>query len=113
LVELCGLPVPEGLEGTSFVPLLSDPDRPWKRAAFSTCAGNGSDDGRVPMGRMARTERWQYNRWGYTGQEELYDMAADPDQLINLAQDPEHSAELATMRQILDEGWKSCQPEGQ
>ena len=30
--------------------------------------------------------------------EELYDLAADPDDLVNLAVRPEHSAELARLR---------------
>ncbi|WP_246112399.1 sulfatase [Allorhodopirellula solitaria] len=35
LCELAGQPLPEHLEGLSFVPLLNDPDQPWKTAAFS------------------------------------------------------------------------------
>ncbi len=35
LCELAGLPLPPGLAGRSFVPLLSQPDLPWKAAAFS------------------------------------------------------------------------------
>jgi iduronate 2-sulfatase len=35
LCELAGLPVPEHVEGKSFVPVLSDPNRRWKPAAFS------------------------------------------------------------------------------
>ncbi|MEX0331088.1 MAG: sulfatase [Puniceicoccaceae bacterium] len=35
LCELAGLPQPEHLEGTSFVPLLENPAQPWEQAAFS------------------------------------------------------------------------------
>ena len=35
LCELAEIPAPYHLEGHSFVPLLENPDRPWKKAAFS------------------------------------------------------------------------------
>lgn len=35
LCELAGLPVPNHVEGHSFAPLLEEPTRPWKTAAFS------------------------------------------------------------------------------
>tara|TARA_R110002049_G_scaffold285698_1_gene466657 strand:- start:23213 stop:24796 length:1584 start_codon:yes stop_codon:yes gene_type:complete len=35
LCELAEVPTPEHLEGHSFVPLMADPDQPWKKAAFS------------------------------------------------------------------------------
>ncbi|MDQ8180302.1 sulfatase [Pelagicoccus sp. SDUM812005] len=35
LCELAGLPLPDHLEGTSFKPLLKNPDQPWETAAFS------------------------------------------------------------------------------
>ena len=35
LCELSGLPIPEHIEGHSFVPLLDDPHKAWKTAAFS------------------------------------------------------------------------------
>ncbi|WP_145177944.1 sulfatase [Rubripirellula lacrimiformis] len=35
LCELAGVPIPDHVEGHSFVPLMDDPDQPWKKAAFS------------------------------------------------------------------------------
>jgi iduronate 2-sulfatase len=35
LCELADLPIPKHVEGHSFAPLLNDPDRAWKKAAFS------------------------------------------------------------------------------
>jgi iduronate 2-sulfatase len=35
LCELAGLPIPDHVEGHSFVPLLDQPDQAWKKAAFS------------------------------------------------------------------------------
>jgi iduronate 2-sulfatase len=35
LCEMTGIPLPDHLEGSSFAPLVADPDRPWKKAVFS------------------------------------------------------------------------------
>ena len=35
LCELAGVPIPNHIEGHSFVPLINSPDRNWKKAAFS------------------------------------------------------------------------------
>jgi len=42
LTKLCGLPKPEGVEGSSFAPLLADPQRTWKTAAFSQYPKGGN-----------------------------------------------------------------------
>ena len=52
-------------------------------------------------GATIRTTRWRYTRWGeYTenSNEELYDHYNDPEEHINLAQDPEQQEILAKMR---------------
>lgn len=81
LADLCGLTAPKELEGTSLKPLLSDPDRAWKRGAFSQvihAAKGGRADGMkgegTAMGRSVRNERYRYTEWsdGKHGVE-LYD----------------------------------------
>ena len=42
IVELAGLPVPAELEGASLVPLVGEPDRPWRQAAFSQFLRDGT-----------------------------------------------------------------------
>lgn len=104
LVELCGLRLPDGLEGTSMVPLLRDPKRPWKKAAFSVVRR-----GRT-LGTSVRTERYRFNQYGSTEQEELYDHANDPDEFTNRIKDPAYAQALAEMRAILAQGWKNARP---
>ena len=101
LADLCGLKVPEGLEGISIKPLLQNPQRPWKRAAFtSQSAGN----------RSVRTERWRYTEWGGPENAELYDHENDPGEFNNLARDPKYSAIVAELSRLLNAGWKAALP---
>ena len=94
LLDLCSLPVPstttritaqndtelyQVLEGTSLVPLLEDPEQPWKSVAFSQYQRYiskkptyGSDvplssaGGGKGMGYSIRTDRYRYTEWWKT-----------------------------------------------
>ncbi len=57
LVDLCGLPESDGLEGTSLSSLLRDLGTPWKSAVFSEAQRNGAH------GRSVRTARCRYTEW--------------------------------------------------
>jgi arylsulfatase A-like enzyme len=109
LVELCGLPESEGLEGASFAPLLDDPERSWKKAAFTQypvryVARWQEDSPEMPaMGRSVRTERWRYTERGSPETAELYDHESDPAEMKNLAKDPNCATTVAELRGLLGE----------
>jgi len=94
--DLCGIPAPAGIEGTSLRPLLNDPSAKWDRPAYSVVAY------RDALGRSVRTEKWRYSQWveGERG-EVLFDVQNDPHELKNLATDPAHAATLVEMKALL------------
>lgn len=100
LADLCRLPAPGYLEGTSLVPLLSDPQRPWKSAAFSGLFGVKS--------RTLRTDRYRLIEHP-GGQIELYDHRTDPAEDHNLAEAPSLAATLRDLQAALDAGWRHGQ----
>ncbi|HXG10743.1 MAG TPA: sulfatase [Gemmataceae bacterium] len=96
LVELCGLPLPKGLEGHSLVPLLADPQARWDHPAF-TVHGPGK-----VAGAAVRTERFRYAEWdGGRGGAMLFDHQADPHEMKNLADDPQFTTVRASLSATL------------
>lgn len=77
LIELCGLPSRDGLEGVSLKPLLTKPDAEWPNVAMTTF---GKENHAV------RNETHRYIRYK-DGSEELYDLRVDPNEWNNLAGD--------------------------
>ena len=77
LGDLCGISVPEELQGRSLRPMLSDPQLEGKKFAY-TVVSRGEN-----LGRAIRTQRYRYTTW-LTG-EELYDLQNDPLEETNLA----------------------------
>src|SRR5205823_3333830 len=80
LTDLCGLPLPSGLEGISLAPLLDDPNRPWKKAVFTVVTRRGG------LGRAVRTETHELLVWP-DGSEQLYERTRDPREYDNLVLD--------------------------
>lgn len=96
LAELCGLKIPENVQGSSLCPLLDDPQRKWKEAAFSQVTR-----GKL-MGRTVRTPRWRYSEWddGRKGVE-LYDHDNDPHEWTNLAAGPAQAETVKRLKELL------------
>jgi iduronate 2-sulfatase len=114
LAELCGLSSPPGLEGASFVPLLDDPARAWKSAAFTVVSRGANIDATrsldpKKMGRTIVTERWRYTEW-HDGQRELYDHETDPYEYWNLADDRKNEPKREELADRLYGGWKTAVP---
>ena len=87
LLELCGLPQNESLEGISLSPQLADPKTPRERPALTS---HGQDNHSV------RTERFRYTRYG-DGSEEFYDMQDDPNEWTNRIADPQYQEDIDKM----------------
>nr|WP_158638277.1 sulfatase-like hydrolase/transferase [Panacibacter ginsenosidivorans] len=105
LAEICSLPAPSGMEGSSFAKVIDNVSTPWKRAVFTQVTRAST------IGRSASTGQYRYNSWGRVG-EELYDHATDPFEYTNLAENKAYSTQLNTMRTILNEGWTKSLPPG-
>ena len=117
LAELAGLPLPQHLEGVSFKPLLDDPRRPWKPAAFSQYPRSSGKSSIGPlMGYSMRTERYRLTVW--VGRDdhskidaiELYDHQTDPQENTNIAQLPANAVLVETLMTQWRAGWKGAQP---
>ena len=123
LCELAGLPVPAALEGASFAPLLREPDREWKTAAFSQFprpvrpgglkATAQPDD---KMGYSMRTDRYRYTEWRYvtrpdeTAARELYDHTSDAAENHNVADEPSRHDLVQRLHEQLVAGWQAARP---
>ncbi len=109
LAKMTGIAAPDGLQGQDLTPILKDPaakGRGWalsqvvrgggfKRMGASPAAG---DNGNRFFGYSLRTDRWRYTEWdeGKQGRQ-LYDHEADPKELSNLAEKPEHAATVEAL----------------
>ena len=116
LAGMCGLPLPEKLEGTSFQPLLEKPDLRWKRAAFSIYHKAIPKLGGESDGRAMRTARYRFIEWKASDPQstqtvrELYDDQVDPQENTNIANKPENQKLVQELTEQLHAGWKAAVP---
>lgn len=118
ILDILDLPPPhDKLEGISLLPVIEDPERDWKEAAFTTCR-----QGRF-FGRSVRTDSHRYTEWiKYEDRYEedpevfyyeLYDLEDDRWEQNNLAGTEEGEEKQAEMAALLDGGWEEALPDSQ
>jgi arylsulfatase A-like enzyme len=104
IAEAAGVSAP-GAEGTSLMPLITGTPPPTWRTDFLIEHRLGDDD-IVPTYCAVRNATNIYVQY-VTGEEELYDLVADPYELTNVASDPAYQSVITPMRSRLME---LCRP---
>ncbi len=122
LCELAGVEVPDYFQGTSVVPLLEEPEREWKTAAFSQFHRRPQNafDGKRYMGYSMVTDKHHYIEWYYWDDDihqpldyvtsELYDLINDPEENRNISQKPENTLLVKQLSEQLNAGWRAALP---
>ena len=115
LAEACGLPVPGHCEGTSLMPLVHSPSRPWKRASFSQF--RKTINGVPCMGYTMRTDDFRYTEWRKRSDltdvvaRELYDHRQHHDENENVIDNDAYKAPAEKLAAMLKAGWKASRPD--
>lgn len=104
LVDLCDLPLPTTVQGTSLRPLLKQPTAAWKDVVFNQFPRNLDRK----LGRSVRTPTRRFTRWRDPrgidpDQVELYDMTCDAIETQNVANDPAYADDVASLTRVLDQ----------
>lgn len=98
LCDLAGLPKPDHLQGTSLIPVLKDPSASVKDEAISRFGAG--DTIRTAQYRYSVYRDWKGNQTGHM----LYDHAKDPDENVNVADEPEYAEVVADLAKRLAAG---------
>jgi arylsulfatase A-like enzyme len=121
LCELCGVPRPAGLEGSSFALIFSDPANSSKQAAFSQYSRPLDEPPGRSMGYSVRTKRFRFTEWraaplwfppspntppgSLLRGLELYDYLLDPKESVNHANQSAYASVVNSLTSLLRAGW--------
>ena len=97
LLDLAQVPVPKSIQGRSLLPLLKDPQTPWRESFLTEYFEEKQY--RTPSWEAVRTHRWKYIHYpDLNDMDELYEIKADPHELKNRIKDPQAKPALEEMK---------------
>jgi len=112
ILAYAGVQAPSFMQGRNLIPLIQQPDRPWRKDIFLENLYIGRSN---PLIEGVRNKQWKYIRYfpkpkdPYRDQdvtfgdrepvyEQLFDLQNDPEEKNNLAADEKHAEVLARLR---------------
>lgn len=102
-LDLAGVEIPKAMQGRSLKPLLKGEAVEWRKDWYYRYY-EYPDAHKVKPHRGVRTETMKLiDYYDAPRETELYDLAKDPNELKNLANDPAYAAQLEQLRRRLDE----------
>ncbi|GIW86463.1 MAG: choline-sulfatase [Isosphaeraceae bacterium] len=90
--EWGGMNPPAGLAGQSLVPVLGDPSRPHRSGLLFAYRD---------LMRAVSDGRWKLIVYGPSGRWQLFDLASDPDEQRDLADDPSQAERVTALRALM------------
>ncbi len=105
ILELAGVPkLANSMHGRSLLPLLRDSQVDWRTDFFYEHRRDCPENLDQIQSEGVRTRDWKYIRYRkMPGNEELYNLEADPSESINLAKDEFYRSQLRLMRERCNE----------
>lgn len=111
LVAAAGLPVPDDMQGRDLAPLYLSVDAPDWRDEFFYEHPTITRRERIPSSQAVVRRDWKYVEWPEYGDQQLFDLRADPDEVRNLAADPAHRRDRTRLAEALSR-WRVTAREG-
>lgn len=91
ILDICGIPIPDNVEGQSVAPFLLHDDAAFRHISYGNCGPHYSvNDGRL-----------KYTWFADDGLEFVFDQEADPHDRHDLAEDPAYREQSVHMRQLM------------
>lgn len=101
-----GAPLPD-VDGKSLLGLATGASVTWTNETYSEYCTDGLlawSGGRVLQSRMIRSGKWKFNYY-HGCPHQLFDLETDPDELVNLVEDPHYKTTVEQLKEKVLTGW--------